>query len=151
MDDEKQAAVFADVLEYREAFAMLQQYGTGFNIQFNRYWHGDDIFPTFMVSISKLDVEKSGSLLWSASQKDDSFLKAVRLAVRMAELEAHAYFEKMRIQREAVEAGTDVGLRRAWPTGPGLASGLAEEYLRRQLREGPSIQPLGDGSFDPGP
>lgn len=120
-DEEKKAGLFADLLEYREAFALLKDFGIGFFISFDRFWHGDDIVPYYKVVISKANPVKGDRVLWTATQSDDSFLKAARLCVRAAELESAAYHEKL---RATVEAG---------PTGPmNVAAGWPKE-----LSEGP--------------
>jgi hypothetical protein len=97
-DEEKKSELFSelfvDVLEYREAFAMLQQYEIGFVVTSNRYWHGGDILPTFMLTIAKLPPEKGKKLLWIAKGSADNFLKAVRLVVHEAAQESVAYQEK---------------------------------------------------------
>lgn len=146
--EEKKADLFADVLEYREALVLLKDYGIGFNVTIDRYWHGDEVIPYYKVAITKLHPEKGHAPLWSAVTSDESFLKAVRYAVRAAELEVAAYYEKLRAGPGSVATGQQGA--HVWPTGPGLPTymqaTLDEELKKAGLTPGVPCRPAEEGS-----
>lgn len=147
-EGEKKADLFADILEYREALALLHQYGIGFCVTIDRYWQGDEIIPYFKVAIAKLHPEKGKYRLWHAGAQGDSFLKAVQYAVKAAKLESASYFEKQReAEKWAVKAATDVPLRASHSVWPGVVEAtLVEEWKKAGLLPGVPARPAEEGS-----
>lgn len=109
------AELFATVLEYREVFALLKQFRSGFDIHIDRLWAplGD---PHFRVKIRKRAGEEGA--VWNAVGRDADLKRAVRLAVEAA------------LREQAEEGSITPGAIATGQTGPSGLFGYAAPDVR---------------------
>lgn len=81
---EKQAATFADLVEYREALIMLEEFGPGYNVSFYRYWSSLKWPPAYWVGVSKIRPPEVGLGFddFSKNCSGSNFLDAVRTLIQ---------------------------------------------------------------------
>lgn len=102
--------LFADLLEYREVFAALAEFGSGYNVAVERRWAllGDSHFVVTITKRAPMEKDQYPEASWHAHGSDAGLVVAVREAIQHA---------------RAQEASGGKALGRLVPTVQGVAPG----------------------------
>lgn len=95
-EEEKNAGLFADVVEYREAIAALAEFGPGFEVLVARRWKLPEP-PIYTVHINKLHPDDATDYPvkdWTSQGSGATLLEAARDAAQHARIAA-AYAKRM--------------------------------------------------------